>query len=182
MTDKFATHRLTGAATATLTASIKRRAATLSKDIHAACVAVMLQAATHDLGGHLDASKALPLVQALGEAMPRNKVILWFATFTNIRVTTTKGKDGKLAWGCKVLGPKDEDYLPQDAGILQDAIDTPYWVLSPEPAMPDIDIAALLASTLKKALKAQTDGKLKANPKNDALIAGLRKLVPTDAA
>lgn len=176
---KYAANIMTTAALKSATTSIKTRGNNLTKDIHAAAVGALIMALPSDMGGHLNATPALQLVQALAAGLPRNKVIAWFAEFSNIRITVSKGKDGAMTWGCKNLSPTHDEYQAITEADVLAAIATPYWDLNPEANITEVDVVALIHAVLKKVAKADADGKLKADPANSIRIEALRKLVPT---
>lgn len=176
---KYAANIMTTAALKTATSSIKTRGSNLTRDIHKAAVGALIMSLSTDMGGHLNATPALQLAQALAAGLPRNKVIAWFAEFSNIRITVSKAKDGSMAWGCKNLSPTHAEYKAITEADVMAAIATPYWDLNPEPDMKEVDVTALINALLKKVAKAEADGKLKADPANAIRIEGLRKLVPS---
>jgi hypothetical protein len=177
---KYATHIMTNEVFKKAVVSIGTRGKNLDRDTHAAAVAALIASLPADMGGHLNATPALQLCQAMSAGQARNKVIAWFTYFSNIRITVSKQKDGSFKWGCKNLGPNADAYLPVDEALVMAAIKLPFYDLNPEPDMAEVDVSKLIAAAIKKITAAAAAGKLKADPANDLRIAGLRKLVAID--
>ena len=177
---KYATHIMTNDAFKAAVKSIGTRGKNLDRDTHAAAVAALIASLPAAMGGHLNATPALQLCQAMSAGQARNKVIAWFTYFSNIRITVAKQKDGSFKWSVRNNGPTHEDFLSVDEALVMEAIKLPFWDLTPEPDMAEVDVSKLIALAIKKIVKAQADGKLKADPANDLRLAGLRKLVATD--
>ena len=183
---KYAANIMTTAALKTATSSIKTRGSNLTRDIHKAAVGALIVSLPDDMGGHLNATPALQLVQALAPGLPRNKVIAWFAEYSNIRITVAKDKEGGgFKWGCKNLSPTlkggepNPEYKAITEADVMAAIAKPYWDLNPEHDIKEVDVAALIANALKRIDAADKNGKLKADPANAIRIEALRKLVPS---
>jgi hypothetical protein len=176
---KYAANIMTTAALKAATTSIKTRGNNLTASIHKAAVGALIMSLPNDMDGHLNATPALQLVQALAAGLPRNKVIAWFAEYSNIRITVSKGKDGSMTWGCKNLSPTHAEYKAITEADVMTAIAKPYWDLNPEHDVKEVDVAALIANALKRIDAANKNGKLKADPANAIRIEALRKLVPS---
>ncbi len=153
--DTFATHAMTGKKTANAITGIAKTASTIGDRIHAVQVAILLQSLPHAEGGHLDASKALPLAQALGKSLPRNKIVGWFHDFTNIRITVTT-KEGQSTWAMKLLGPKDNGYRELTSADVKEAIAKPYWANMPEPDLRPLDAQAQVKALLNRLKTARS--------------------------
>jgi len=177
MANRFATYAMADKAFKTALVSIRNRGTTLARDTHKASIAAMLYSLAPALGGSLNADPALRLCQHIADGMPRNKVVLWFNYFTNVRISVKTGADGAVTWTVRNLGPDHADYKELTEASVQQAIDTPYWKLNPEPDVAPVDIAKLIANAIKKIEKASADGKLVADPRNESRIAGLKALV-----
>lgn len=182
----FDTHRMTAAAFTSAVKSIHTRGNKLQADIHKACVAALLfslptaaAAKGEDLPlGDLNATPALQLAQGLSAGMPRNKVINWFATFTNVRITVTGG--GKT-WAASMLKPGEDGFKQLTAEDVQAAIKCPYWDNDPEVDVPPMDLDKAIAALLKKAKTAAKDGKLSNPEKAARQMLALEKLAPAAA-
>lgn len=177
MANRFATYAMADRAFKNALVSIRTRGTNLARDTHKASIAAMLYSLSPDRGGSLNADPAMRLCQHIADGMPRNKVVLWFHHFTNVRITVKTGADGAVTWTCRNLGPSHEDYRELTDALVQEAIDTPYWKLNPEPDMAPVDIAKLIANAIKKIEKASQAGKLVADARNESRIAGLKALV-----
>jgi hypothetical protein len=177
---KYATHIMTTEAFKKAVVSIGTRGKNLDRDTHAAAVAALIASLPAAMGGHLNATPALQLVQAMSAGQARNKVIAWFTYFSNIRITVAKQKDGSFKWSVRNNGPTHDDFLPVDEALVMEAIKLPFWDLTPEPDVAEVDVSKLIAAAIKKITAAAAAGKLKADPANELRIAGLRKLVAVD--
>jgi hypothetical protein len=184
MTNRFATYAMAEKTTfKNALISIRNRGTNLARDTHRACIAAMLYSLVPELGGSKNADPALRLCQHIADGMPRNKVVLWFHYFTNVRVTIKTGADGAVTWSVKNLSPMKKDGSPNadykelTEDMVQKAIDTPYWKLNPEPDVAPVDIERLISNAIKKIDKARADGKLVADPRNESRIAGLKALI-----
>lgn len=174
---KFASYRMTTAAFGAAVKSINTRGKKLQADIHSACVAAMLFSLHQDLGGDLNATPALQLCQNLPAGLPRNKIVNWFATFTNVRITVSNG--GKT-WEVKNLAPSDDNFKALTEADIQIAIDTPYWDAEPEKDIAPLDLDKAIAALIKKAKTAVADGKVTNPEKAKQQLAALAKLAPAD--
>lgn len=173
---KFNAHKMTAPVFAAAVKSINLRGKALQRDIHKAAVAAMIFSLPEKQGGNLNATPSLQLCQGLTAGMPRNKVINWFTTFTNIRITVTNG--GKT-WQASMLKPGEDGFKALKDEDIQAAIDCPYWDNDPEADVPPLDIDKAIAALIKKATTAIKDGKV-TNPERAALqLAALTKLAPT---
>lgn len=171
----FATHRMSADAFKAAVKSINTRGKKLQEDIHRAAVAAMLFSLHESLGGNLNGTPALQLCQGLTTGMPRNKVINWFTTFTNLRITVTGG--GKT-WAVTMLKPGEDGHKELTEADVEAAIKCAYWDNDPEQDVPPMDIDAAIAALIKKATTAIKDGKVK-NPERAAQqLAALNKLAP----
>jgi len=178
MANRFATYAMAEKTTfKNALISIRTRGTNLARDTHKASIAAMLYSLAPALGGTLNADPAMRLCQHIADGQPRNKVVLWFNYFTNVRITVKTGADGAVSWSCRNLGPDHADYRELTEAGIQEAIDTPYWKLNPEPDVQPVDIAKLIASAIKRIEKASADGKLVASDLNESRIAGLKTLV-----
>lgn len=177
---QYSTHIMTKEAFAKAVVSIGTRGKNLDRDTHAAAVAALIASLPEAMGGHLNATPALQLCQAMSAGQARNKVIAWFTEFSNVRITVSKQKDGSFKWSAKNRNHEHEAYLPVTEAIVMRAIKVPFWDLSPEPDMVEVDVSKLIAAAIKKITAAAAAGKLKADPANELRIAGLRKLVAVD--
>jgi hypothetical protein len=177
---KYATYIMTKEAFVKAVASIGTRGKNLDRDTHAAAISALIASLPAGMGGHLNATPALQLCQAMSAGQARNKVIAWFAEFSNIRITVSKQKDGTFKWLAKNRNHEHDEYLPVTEAIVMRAINTPFWALNPEPDMTEVDVSKLIANAIKAITRAQANGKLKADPANEQRIAGLRKLVALD--
>ena len=177
---KYATHIMTNDAFKAAVKSIGTRGKNLDRDTHAAAVAALIASLPAAMGGHLNATPALQLCQAMSAGQARNKVIAWFAEFSNIRITVAKQRDGSFKWSAKNRNHEHEAYLPVTEAIVMRAIKVPFWDLNPEPDMAEVDVSKLIAAAIKKITAAAAAGKLKMDPANEQRIAGLRKLVAID--
>lgn len=180
MTD---TYKMTAAAYKSAVTSIRTRGSNITRDIHRAAIAAFLFS-----NQDKNATPALQLAQALAAGLPRNKVIGWFHHFTNIRITVSKQKDGSFAWSCKNLAPTikengvevpNPDFTVMTPEHIAEAIKRPYWDLTPETDIREVDVQTLIANALKRIDAASKAGKLKANPANDQRIAALRAMTKT---
>ncbi len=177
MANKFATFVMTDKAFKGALVSIRNRGTTLSRDTHRAAIAAMLYSLAPVMGGSLNADPAMRLCQHIADGQPRNKVVLWFHHFTNVRITVKTDASGSVTWTCKNLGPDHDDYQSLTEARIQEAIDTPFWKLTPEPDIAPVDVAKLIANAIKKIEKAREQGKLVADDRNDLRLAGLKALV-----
>lgn len=132
--------------------SIHRRGQTLQQDIHVAACSVL-----QHLGQHSDIRMVAKLFNAMPEASRKNAMRDWFAAFGPV---TFDGDTPVFVPGGKVK--------------LGDAMANPFWKFSPEKPYQAIDVAALIASTIKKLEKDAKETKANHAP----LIAGLEKLIP----
>lgn len=171
----FDTYRMTKETFAAAVKSINTRGKKLQDDIHRAAIAAALFSLHESLGGKLNATPALQLCQNLTAGMPRNKVINWFTTFTNVRITVTGG--GKT-WAAKMLVPGDDGHKELTPEDVEAFIKCAYWDNDPEADLPPMDIDAAIAALIKKATTAIKDGKVK-NPERAAVqLKALEKLAP----
>lgn len=178
MTNRFATYAMAEKTTfKNALISIRTRGTNLARDTHKASIAAMLYSLAPAMGGSLNADPAMRLCQHIADGMPRNKVVLWFNYFTNVRITVKTAPDGSVSWSCRNLGPDHADYRELTEDGIQEAIDTPYWKLNPEPDVAPLDISKLIANAIKRIEKASADGKLVADARNKSRIAGLKALV-----
>jgi hypothetical protein len=132
--------------------SIHRRGQTLQQDMHVAACSVL-----QHIGQHSDIRMAAKLLNAMPEAARKNAMRDWLSEFGPI---TFDGDNPIFVQGGKVR--------------LGDAQANPFWKFSPEKPYQAVDVAALIASTIKKLEKDQKE--TKAN--HGSLIAGLEKLIP----
>jgi hypothetical protein len=132
--------------------SIHRRGQTLQQDMHVAACSVLAH-----IGQHSDIRMAAKLLNAMPEAARKNAMRDWLSEFGPI---TFDGDNPIFVQGGKVR--------------LGDAQANPFWKFSPEKPYQAVDVAALIASTIKKLEKDQKE--TKAN--HGTLIAGLEKLIP----
>lgn len=171
----FDKHRMTSAAFAAAVKSINTRGKKLQQDVHAACVAALLFALPENQGGNLNSTPAMQLCQNLPAGLPRNKLVNWFVTFTNIRITVSNG--GKT-WAVKLLVPGDDGFRHFTDEDIQAAIDTPYWDNEPEKDIAPLDMDKMIAALIKKATTAIADGKVTNPDKAKTQLAALKKLAP----
>ncbi|WP_156164416.1 hypothetical protein [Bradyrhizobium sp. LTSP885] len=132
--------------------SIHRRGQTLQADIHVAACSVL-----QHLGQHSDIRIVAKLLNAMPEMGRKNAMRDWFVEYGPVMF------DG------------DQPVFMQGGKVrLGDAMANPFWKFSPEKPYEAIDVAALIASTIKKLQKDEKEAK--AN--HGSLIAGLEKLIP----
>jgi hypothetical protein len=183
MANRFATYAMADKTFKNALVSIRTRGTNLARDTHKASIAAMLYSLPPAMGGSLNADPALRLCQHIADGQPRNKVVLWFNYFTNVRISVKTGADGAVTWTVKNLSPKNADGSPNanfkvlTDDLIQQAIDTPYWKLNPEPDVAPVDIEKLITNAIKKIEKARNDGKLVADARNESRLAGLKALV-----
>lgn len=171
----FDTYRMTKETFASAVKSINTRGKKLQDDIHRAAVAAMLFSLHRGLQGNENATPALQLCQGLTAGLPRNKVINWFTTFTNVRITVTNG--GKT-WAATLLKPGEEGHKELTEADIKAAIDCPYWDNDPEVDVPPMDLDAAIAALIKKATTAIKDGKVKNPERAEKQLASLQRLAP----
>ena len=177
MAINFATYAMADKTFKNALVSIRLRGTNLARDTHKASIAAMLYSLSPAMGGSLNADPSMRLCQHIADGMPRNKVVLWFNYFTNVRITVKTASDGAVTWSCRNLGPDHADYRELTEASIQEAINTPYWKLTPEPDVAPLDISKLIANAIKRIEKAQTDGKLVDDARNESRIASLKALV-----
>jgi hypothetical protein len=146
--------------------------------IHATAMLVVQHAKEHG-----DCTRALTLVKAMPASMRRTMLVLWFSTYTPIRVVDKNDKVG-------ILKENAKGYTPWD---LEGADATPFYDLAEQnPEGKVLDFAALVAlvSRLSKQIdKKIEEGKVEAADVESAkaisvAIAGLKfeRVKPTDRA
>ena len=177
MANKFATYAMADKTFKNALVSIRTRGTNLARDTHKASIAAMLYSLAPAMGGSLNADPAMRLCQHIADGMPRNKVVLWFTYFTNVRITVKTDANGAVAWTCKNLGPDHDDYQELTEASVQEAIDTPYWKLNPEPDVAPLDISTLIANAITTIVKAKEQGKLVDDSRNESRLTALKSLV-----
>jgi hypothetical protein len=104
---------------------------------------------------HGDCTRALTLVKAMPASMRRTMLVMWFDTFTPIRVVLVNDKVGIAKENTKLFKPWD----------LELGNETPFYTLAeqnPEGKEMDFDkIVALIAGLAKRIEKQADDGKVK---------------------
>lgn len=143
-------------------------------------VSILVKSLPMDMGGVMDASKALPLVLAMHDGMRKNALRSWFERYSNIRLTTSKDKDGKLSHKCKLLGPKDDGYRVLTVANVLAASNKNFWELvaleGVDTIVDDMWLAKRLASLVKQIDTAKAEGRLSiVVPADLAVIETLRK-------
>jgi len=104
---------------------------------------------------HGDCTRALSLVKAMPASMRRTMLVLWFDTFTPIRVVLANDRVGIAKEGTKLFKPWD----------LELGNETPFYTLAeqnPESKIMDFDkLVAMVAGLAKQIEKRIEDGKVK---------------------
>lgn len=104
---------------------------------------------------HGDCTRALTLVKAMPASMRRTMLVMWFDTFTPIRVVLANDRVGMAKENTKLYKPFD----------LELGHETPFYTLAeqnPEAKELDFDkIIALIAGLAKRIEKQADDGKVK---------------------
>lgn len=118
--------------------SIFTRGQSLQADIHIAACSVL-----QHIGQHSDIRLAKDLLAAMPEASRKNAMREWLATFGPIMF---EGDAPVFVKGGKVR--------------LGDAMATPFWKLVPEKPYEAIDVAAFMASMVKKLQRDQKETKV----------------------
>ena len=158
--------------------SIAKSSKALDMLIHTTGVAIIIQSLPHEMGGHLDCSKALKYVQALSAGTSRNRVVQWLHDFSNIRVTFQKPDErGDGGWSAKLIKPGQAGYNSDVDPVKANA--TPFWEHSREgqaitKAMDDTAIASALQSILNRVEKARKEGNLALSPATLQLVERLK--------
>lgn len=171
--DRFAHLALEGK---TIDANVKRIKATgktFYALVHRTAVAIVVQSLPHSEGGHLDCSKAAALIAALPGASRANALKAWFEHYSNIRFNG----DNKVG----LLKPADKDYNPSVNPI--EANGTPYWELTPEPAvagpLTDVDLDRMLQGIIKRIATAKDEGRLALSPATVNSLGAVEKMAET---
>jgi hypothetical protein len=129
--------------------SLHERGQSLQTDMHIAACSVLAH-----VGKHRDIRVMHKLLNAMPDVTRNNSLRLWFETFGNVKF---EGKDIVLT----------------DNGIkLADAMKKPFWKFKANEGVPyeAIDVAALLASTIKKLERDSKETKID----HSAVIHALR--------
>lgn len=150
-------------------------AAKLNERIHD--TAVMIAAHANE---HGDCTRALTLVKAMPASMRRTMLVLWFETFTPIRIKLTADKVGMLKADAKTFTPFD-----LDGGKAK-----PFYELAEETPEKSYDFDALvkLVESLGKQIEKKVEaGKVPANDVEGAMaiartVQGLKFQRPAVAA
>lgn len=121
--------------------------------VHRTAVAILVQSCPHDMGGHLDASRALTLVKAMPQGGRTNALKAWFVKHSNVRFNG----DDKVG----LLNPKDKGYK---APTPIEANAEPYWNLAAVEGVPevidDIMLDRMLQGIIKRINAAKEEGRL----------------------
>lgn len=136
--------------------SIKRRGETLQQDIHVVACSVL-----QHIGKHSDIRIAERLLGHMPDMARKNAMRDWLTAFGPVMFD---GDRPVFVAGGKVR--------------LGDAMANPFWKFSPEKPYVAIDVAAAIASLVKKLQKDEKETKVS----HGALIAGLEKLVTAKPA
>lgn len=130
--------------------TITTNAAKLNRLIHDTAMMISRHALDHG-----DCTRALTLVKAMPASMRRTMLVLWFDTFTPIRVVISNDRVGMAKEGSKMYKPFD----------LEAGEATPFYELAeqnPEANTLDFDkIVALVASLAKRIEKKIESGDVK---------------------
>lgn len=145
---------------------IVTNSAKLNVLIHETAVMVAKHASEHG-----DCTRALSLVKAMPASMRRTMLVLWFNTYTPIRVVLTNDKVG-------MLKPEAKGYVPFD---IEGGSETPFYELAEQNAESqplDFDkLVAMLPALAKRIEKKIENGEVA----DDAVETGQR-IVNTLAA
>lgn len=133
--------------------SISRRGKTLERDIHVAAVSSLNHAELHG-----DITLAQKLVDAIPTMARKNALKDWFLAH------------GKFSYD---MANKALTYNKNGVTLLQEAIETPFWVFKPEAEYKPFDINTAVAQLVHRAEKAVEKGEKVPTQKLEAL----RKLV-----
>lgn len=156
-------------------ASIATNAAKLNDQIHGTAVMIVEHAQKHG-----DCTRALALVKAMPASMRRTMLILWFETFSPIRVRLANDKVG-------MLKPEAKGFTDWD---IEGGKAKPFYELAEENPEKSYDFDALVKmveSLGKQIAKKVEQGKVPANDVEGALsiartVQGLRFERPAAAA
>lgn len=129
--------------------SIATRGKTLERDIHIAAVSCLNHA---DLHG--DITLAQKLVEAVPSLARKNALKDWFLAH------------GKFSYD---MENKALTYNKKGVTLLQEAIETPFWVFKPEAEYKPFDINAAVAQLVQRAEKAVEKGEKVPTDKLEAL-------------
>lgn len=115
-----------------------------------------------------DISWGSRLVDALGQKHDKRRVVAWLVRF------------GKFGWDKEkglIFRKRKDITLANEAAMLQQASDTPYWVLTPQ-AQPKVtyDYLAMIKSIVNKADKVENSEK-EIEEKNLHVLEALRHLM-----
>lgn len=138
--------------------SIQTRGKSMDRDIHIAACSIL-----NHVEKHGDYTKAIKLVNAMGQSARKNALKDWFLAF------------GKLSWNAET---KDFTFNKNAVTMLSEAIAMPFWDFKPEPEYKPFDFNASVQAILSKATKAVERGDIVPQDK----IEALRKLVEVQPA
>lgn len=148
-------------------ASIARNSTALNDQIHGTAVMIAEHAAAHG-----DCTRALALVKAMPASMRRTMLVLWFATFTPIRVVEKNDKVGMLKAEAKGFTPFD----------IEGGKAKPFHELAKDkPEADDLtadSVNKAITALIARLTKRVDEGKVAANDKDAVLkrIADLKVL------
>lgn len=165
--------------------SIKARSAILDEAIHLAGVGCIGRSLPHEAGGHLDATRALKLVEALSPGQSRLRLVAWLHHFSNIRVTAVRDTNTKaMAFKVRMVKPGTDEFKELDASVLDKAMATPFWALNEEAAVEpkqfdSATLARMLENLVKAHAKAKEAGHVTLLTVEEKMVENLAKMAKT---
>lgn len=153
-----------------LATGIKAIAATgkkLDVQMHATAVACLVSSMPMADGGHLNATPAAQLLNAMPKGSRAKALAAWFEAFSNI--VLKKDKEG--AWVAKLTPPTQKNYKALTDKDVQAALDKPFWSVDEKDTDPK---AFLLGPAIAKLLKMAEQHLAEMSDADKAALADLR--------